>query len=148
MAIHQCVHLSIHPICPSIHQCVHPSIHSPIDFVHQSIHDIHQCVHFCVSIVIHQFVHLSIYPFIITINLSSPSIDLINLSNHHIVSIYPSHSSSWSTPMTTHAMRRTGTVDEVAKVITFLASSDSSFTTGETITIDGGRHLLVTPIQN
>ncbi|XP_022108868.1 uncharacterized protein LOC110989069 isoform X2 [Acanthaster planci] len=42
----------------------------------------------------------------------------------------------------THAMGRTGTVDEVAKVITFLASDDSSYVTGELITIDGGRHLL------
>ncbi|XP_030847551.1 uncharacterized protein LOC752716 [Strongylocentrotus purpuratus] len=49
---------------------------------------------------------------------------------------------------TTHAMRRTGTVDEVSKLIAFLASSDSSFTTGETVTIDGGRHLLCNPVQN
>ncbi|XP_041456503.1 3-oxoacyl-[acyl-carrier-protein] reductase FabG-like [Lytechinus variegatus] len=49
---------------------------------------------------------------------------------------------------TTHAMRRTGTVDEVSKLIAFLASSDSSFTTGETITIDGGRHLLTIPVQS
>nr|XP_054752785.1 L-xylulose reductase-like [Lytechinus pictus] len=47
----------------------------------------------------------------------------------------------------THAMRRVGTVDEVSKLIAFLASSDSSFTTGETITIDGGRHLLIRPVE-
>ena len=43
----------------------------------------------------------------------------------------------------THAMGRIGTPDEVAKTIAFLASDDSSFTTGETITIDGGRHNMV-----
>ncbi len=44
----------------------------------------------------------------------------------------------------THAMGRVGSVDEVAKVIAFLASNDSSFVTGELITVDGGRHLLTT----
>ncbi|XP_041461698.1 tropinone reductase-like 3 [Lytechinus variegatus] len=47
----------------------------------------------------------------------------------------------------THAMRRTGTVDEIAKVVAFLASSDSSFTTGETLLADGGSHLLVTTVD-
>ncbi|XP_033106924.1 3-oxoacyl-[acyl-carrier-protein] reductase FabG-like [Anneissia japonica] len=47
----------------------------------------------------------------------------------------------------THAMGRAGTVDEVAKVVTFLASDDSSYITGETIAIDGGRHLLMTAQQ-
>ncbi|XP_063954995.1 uncharacterized protein LOC129258429 isoform X2 [Lytechinus pictus] len=47
----------------------------------------------------------------------------------------------------THAMRRTGTVEEVAKLIAFLASSDSSFTTGENFLADGGNHLLVTTLD-
>ncbi|XP_071789389.1 3-oxoacyl-[acyl-carrier-protein] reductase FabG-like [Asterias amurensis] len=47
----------------------------------------------------------------------------------------------------THAMGRVGTVDEVAKVIAFLASDDSSFVTGELITVDGGRHLLTTATE-
>ena len=33
---------------------------------------------------------------------------------------------------------RLGTPDEVGKLVTFLASDDSSFITGETIRIDGG----------
>ena len=37
-----------------------------------------------------------------------------------------------------HAMRRWGEVDEIAKVILFLASEDASFITGETIFVDGG----------
>ena len=40
---------------------------------------------------------------------------------------------------TTHALGRVGTADEVAKAIAFLASDDSSFTTGVTLPIDGGR---------
>ena len=40
---------------------------------------------------------------------------------------------------TTHALGRVGSVDEVAKAIIFLASDDSSFITGVTLAIDGGR---------
>ncbi|XP_071790256.1 3-oxoacyl-[acyl-carrier-protein] reductase FabG-like [Asterias amurensis] len=47
----------------------------------------------------------------------------------------------------THALGRVGTVDEVAKVIAFLASDDSSFVTGELITVDGGSHLLTTATE-
>ncbi|MFI8612689.1 SDR family oxidoreductase [Staphylococcus capitis] len=39
----------------------------------------------------------------------------------------------WVTPL-----GRLGTPDEVGKLVTFLASDDSSFITGETIRIDGG----------
>ncbi|XP_054747985.2 3-oxoacyl-[acyl-carrier-protein] reductase FabG-like [Lytechinus pictus] len=47
-----------------------------------------------------------------------------------------------------HPMRRTGKPDDVARFVTFLASSDSSFTTGETVGIDGGHHLMVSDIEN
>ncbi|XP_064619576.1 3-oxoacyl-[acyl-carrier-protein] reductase FabG-like isoform X2 [Lineus longissimus] len=43
---------------------------------------------------------------------------------------------------TTHAMGRVGQPVEVAKAIVFLASSDSSFITGASIPIDGGRHAM------
>ena len=39
-------------------------------------------------------------------------------------------------------MGRVGTVEEVAKAIAFLASDDSSFTTGVTFPIDGGRSVM------
>lgn len=43
---------------------------------------------------------------------------------------------------TTHALGRPGEPVEVAKVIAFLASNDSSFVTGATIPVDGGRHAM------
>ncbi|HKE20666.1 MAG TPA: glucose 1-dehydrogenase [Kofleriaceae bacterium] len=41
----------------------------------------------------------------------------------------------------THPLGRPGTVGEIAELIAFLASSRSAWITGETIAIDGGRHL-------
>lgn len=43
---------------------------------------------------------------------------------------------------TTHAMGRVGNVDEVANAIVFLASDASSFTTGMSLPVDGGRHAM------
>ena len=43
---------------------------------------------------------------------------------------------------TTHALGRVGEVDEVAEAIAFLASSNSSFITGASLPVDGGRHAL------
>ncbi|XP_046385938.1 3-oxoacyl-[acyl-carrier-protein] reductase FabG-like isoform X2 [Ischnura elegans] len=42
----------------------------------------------------------------------------------------------------THALGRPGTVEEVAKVIAFLASDDASFITGATLPVDGGRNIM------
>jgi NAD(P)-dependent dehydrogenase (short-subunit alcohol dehydrogenase family) len=41
----------------------------------------------------------------------------------------------------THPLGRPGRPDEIAALILFLASGDSNWMTGETIPIDGGRHL-------
>jgi NAD(P)-dependent dehydrogenase (short-subunit alcohol dehydrogenase family) len=41
----------------------------------------------------------------------------------------------------THPLGRPGHPDEIASLILFLASAESSWMTGETIPIDGGRHL-------
>jgi NAD(P)-dependent dehydrogenase (short-subunit alcohol dehydrogenase family) len=42
---------------------------------------------------------------------------------------------------TTHPLGRAGTADEIADLIAFLISPASGWITGETIAIDGGRHL-------
>jgi len=42
----------------------------------------------------------------------------------------------------THALGRPGEADEVAGVIAFLAGPDSSFITGATLPVDGGRHAM------
>jgi NAD(P)-dependent dehydrogenase (short-subunit alcohol dehydrogenase family) len=42
---------------------------------------------------------------------------------------------------TTHPLGRPGEPDEIAELIVFLASDQASWITGETIAIDGGRHL-------
>jgi NAD(P)-dependent dehydrogenase (short-subunit alcohol dehydrogenase family) len=41
----------------------------------------------------------------------------------------------------THPLGRPGRAEEIAALILFLASSDAGWITGETIAIDGGRHL-------
>ncbi|XP_022900531.1 3-oxoacyl-[acyl-carrier-protein] reductase FabG-like [Onthophagus taurus] len=41
-----------------------------------------------------------------------------------------------------HALGRPGTVDEVAKAITFIASDDATFMTGNIVPVDGGKHSM------
>jgi NAD(P)-dependent dehydrogenase (short-subunit alcohol dehydrogenase family) len=41
----------------------------------------------------------------------------------------------------THPLGRAGTSDEIASLIAYLVSADSAWVTGDTISIDGGRHL-------
>ena len=43
---------------------------------------------------------------------------------------------------TTHALGRPGTVEEVAGTVAFLASTQASFITGQTLAIDGGRGIM------
>ncbi|CAK9806155.1 Tetratricopeptide repeat protein 27 [Anthophora plagiata] len=42
----------------------------------------------------------------------------------------------------THALGRPGDPSEVAKAIAFLANDNASFITGETLSVDGGRHIM------
>jgi NAD(P)-dependent dehydrogenase (short-subunit alcohol dehydrogenase family) len=41
----------------------------------------------------------------------------------------------------THPLGRAGSPEEIAELIVFLASDRAGWITGETISIDGGRHL-------
>jgi 3-oxoacyl-[acyl-carrier protein] reductase len=47
----------------------------------------------------------------------------------------------WAAQAKAHPLQRTGTVDEIAKTIGFLASDQSSFMTGEILCVDGGLQL-------
>jgi NAD(P)-dependent dehydrogenase (short-subunit alcohol dehydrogenase family) len=42
---------------------------------------------------------------------------------------------------TTHPIGRVGKVEDLAALITFLASDEATWITGDTVNIDGGRHL-------
>lgn len=42
----------------------------------------------------------------------------------------------------THALGRPGQPEEVARAIAFLASDDSSYITGASLPVDGGRHAM------
>ncbi len=42
---------------------------------------------------------------------------------------------------TTHPLGRVGKVEDLAALITFLASDEASWITGDTVNVDGGRHL-------
>jgi NAD(P)-dependent dehydrogenase (short-subunit alcohol dehydrogenase family) len=42
----------------------------------------------------------------------------------------------------THALGRPGQPEEAARAIAFLASDDSSFITGASLPVDGGRHAM------
>ncbi len=41
-----------------------------------------------------------------------------------------------------HPLKRNGTTSEIAKPALFLASQDSSFMTGQSLVVDGGRSVI------
>ncbi|XP_056013719.1 3-oxoacyl-[acyl-carrier-protein] reductase FabG-like isoform X1 [Ostrea edulis] len=49
---------------------------------------------------------------------------------------------------TTHALGRSGQVEEVANTIAFLASDSASFITGVQMLVDGGKHILCKRYEN
>jgi enoyl-[acyl-carrier-protein] reductase (NADH) len=44
----------------------------------------------------------------------------------------------------TSPLRRAGTADEIASVVAFLLSEESSYMTGETVSVDGGSAIVST----
>jgi meso-butanediol dehydrogenase/(S,S)-butanediol dehydrogenase/diacetyl reductase len=50
--------------------------------------------------------------------------------------------SQWDKMLPNIAMRRTGVPDDVARVVSFLASEDSGYVTGQSIIVDGGIYMV------
>jgi meso-butanediol dehydrogenase/(S,S)-butanediol dehydrogenase/diacetyl reductase len=50
--------------------------------------------------------------------------------------------SQWDKMLPNIAMRRTGVPEDVAKVVSFLASEDSAYVTGQSIIVDGGIYMV------
>lgn len=81
------------------------------------------------------------WKFQVRVNAVNPGAVLTNLHekmgmNSEQLKAYFEHSKS------THALGRTGEVEEVASAIAFLASSGASFITGVTLPVDGGKHAM------
>lgn len=83
---------------------------------------------------------LDLAPKGIRVNAVNPGVVVSNL---HRRSGMPedSYESFLEHSKTTHPLGRTGEPDEIADLIVYLASDRASWITGETISIDGGRHL-------
>jgi len=81
---------------------------------------------------------LELAPFQVRVNAVNPGVIVTELHKNSGMS-QDNYANFLEHCKTTHALGRPGTVDEVTKSIAFLASDDSSFTTGVTLAIDGGR---------
>lgn len=76
----------------------------------------------------------------VRVNAVNPGVTVTNL--HRRGGMGEEHYAAFLTrSKETHPLGRPGQPDEVADVILFLASDRASFITGETIAVDGGRHL-------
>ncbi len=83
---------------------------------------------------------LEMAPFGVRVNAVNPGVTVTNL--HRRGGMDPERYDAFLHRSTeTHPLGRPGQPEEVADLIVFLASDASSWMTGETIPIDGGRHL-------
>ena len=83
---------------------------------------------------------LELAPNGVRVNAVNPGVVVTNLHRRSGMA-EDSYASFLDRAKTTHPLGRLGTADEIAELIYFLASPASGWITGETIAIDGGRHL-------
>jgi NAD(P)-dependent dehydrogenase (short-subunit alcohol dehydrogenase family) len=83
---------------------------------------------------------LEMAPLGVRVNAVNPGVTVTNLHRRSGME-EPQYAAFLERSRTTHPLGRPGQADEVATLILFLASERAAFMTGETIPIDGGRHL-------
>lgn len=83
---------------------------------------------------------LEMAPFGVRVNCVNPGVTITNLHRRGGME-EAQYAAFLQRAKETHPLGRPGQPDEVAALIVFLASEDASWMTGETIPIDGGRHL-------
>ncbi|HTI38029.1 MAG TPA: SDR family oxidoreductase [Vicinamibacterales bacterium] len=83
---------------------------------------------------------LELAPKGVRVNAVNPGVVVTNLHRRSGMA-EDSYASFLERSRTTHPIGRPGTPEEIAELIYFLASPASGWITGETISIDGGRHL-------
>jgi len=83
---------------------------------------------------------LELAPLGVRVNAVNPGVTVTNLHRRSGMG-EPQYAAFLERSKTTHPLGRPGQADEVASLILFLASDQSAWMTGETIPIDGGRHL-------
>jgi len=83
---------------------------------------------------------LELAPQGVRVNAVNPGVVVTNLHRRSGMD-EPSYSAFLERSKQTHPLGRPGDADEIADLIAFLASDRAGWITGETISIDGGRHL-------
>jgi NAD(P)-dependent dehydrogenase (short-subunit alcohol dehydrogenase family) len=83
---------------------------------------------------------LEMAPHGVRVNAVNPGVTVSNLHRRSGMND-DSYAAFLERSKTTHPLGRAGTVEEIADLIAFLASDQAGWITGETISIDGGRHL-------
>ena len=83
---------------------------------------------------------LEMAPFGVRVNCVNPGVTITNLHKRGGMDD-TTYAAFLQRAKETHPLGRPGEPEEVAAMIVFLASDEASFMTGETIPVDGGRHL-------
>jgi len=83
---------------------------------------------------------LEMAPHGVRVNAVNPGVTISNLHRRSGMT-EENYASFLERSKTTHPLGRAGDVTEIAELIAFLASDRAAWITGETISIDGGRHL-------